>query len=148
MLYSDVAGARCDGYAISVTSTGAAAAANVSPNPIRNLPQQRVSQPPKTDSAASTWRGEERGEAHSPGCLPRADEHAHRVRCGLQDRRDAHDRRPEDDRRAPAEAVRHVRRERVRGEAPDVLYIGEGEVQDLLCRFGTFKEGRYEPGWH
>ena len=37
MLYREVAGARWVGYAISVTSTGAAAAANVSPNPIRKL---------------------------------------------------------------------------------------------------------------
>ena len=36
-LYSDVACPRCDGCAISVTSSGAADAANVSPKPIRNL---------------------------------------------------------------------------------------------------------------
>lgn len=37
VLYSDVAGPRCVGYAISVMRTGAAAAANVSPKPIKNL---------------------------------------------------------------------------------------------------------------
>lgn len=36
-LYNEVEAARKLGYAISVTSTGAAAAANVSPKPIMNL---------------------------------------------------------------------------------------------------------------
>lgn len=40
-LYSDVACPRCDGCAISVTSSGAADAANVSPKPIRNLVASR-----------------------------------------------------------------------------------------------------------
>lgn len=37
VLYIDVACARWDGYATSVTNNGAAAAANVSPKPIMNL---------------------------------------------------------------------------------------------------------------
>ena len=37
VLYRDVTGARCDGYANSVTRTGAADAANVRPKPIMNL---------------------------------------------------------------------------------------------------------------
>ena len=35
VLYNDVALPRCDGYAISVINSGAALAANVSPNPMR-----------------------------------------------------------------------------------------------------------------
>lgn len=36
-LYIEVSGARCGGYAISVTSIGAAFAAKVKPKPIRKL---------------------------------------------------------------------------------------------------------------
>ena len=36
-LYIEVAGARCGGYATSETSIGAEFAANVNPNPIKNL---------------------------------------------------------------------------------------------------------------
>ncbi len=55
VLYSDVAGARCVGYAISVTSTGAADAANVSPNPIKNLCHARASVVHDRDQAAIPW---------------------------------------------------------------------------------------------
>ena len=131
VLYSDVAGARCDGYATSVTSTGAAAAANVSPKPIRNLSECSGSGPVLGKEGKKARQGE--GRKNGPH-VPRADEHADRVRRGLEDGRDAHDGRPEDHRRAPAEAVRHVWRERVRGEAPDVLWGGRGQDSGLPCR--------------
>ena len=70
VLYSDVTGARCDGYASSVTRTGAADAANVRPNPIRNL---RV--------APSAAVGTCSARKNAPG----TDEHADGLRCGLDD---------------------------------------------------------------
>ncbi len=68
MLYSDVAGARWVGYAISVTSTGAAAAANVSPKPIRNLHiNKQMRRGPSRVSRRNElcW-----GEGHSPYRAP------------------------------------------------------------------------------
>lgn len=52
VLYIDVACARCDGNAISVTSSGAADAANVSPKPIRKRAPMNI--PTECDAVCST----------------------------------------------------------------------------------------------
>ena len=99
--------ARCEGYANSVTSTGAADAANVSPNPIRNL----------VASPLVSIRLFDNGTRYLPG----ANEHVDRVGGGLDDGRRAHDESTEDDSGATPGTIGYVRREWVRGQAADVL---------------------------